>query len=307
MAREIEPPTLGKIPFLSEPFFAWWLSPWPSSQVLQLKSALPWQNGFVRTSTLECGGPHRTDEAVPHDMARKPTPLRPVHHAAGWRSGGTRALAHLLMTYLWHVMMTCDDISWYILPESFPNWLVVAKKKHASGFWLFDPQSDGQKLDPQCFGYFTNHQLPRRSHWGHEVKSDHISWDKLCHSPPTPKVRPENGMVLTNISSFQWRPDMKWWWNLLRSVDHWQTKPACRAEVRYCTWLKNGCLLSCHRLLNMGSSISISWGKWGCFKTCPLFAGYESHVNYTSYVRVTRRVPGYQGFDPKWTWPSHTQ
>ena len=100
MAREIEPPTLGEIPFLSEPFFAWWLSPWPSSQAPQLKSALAWQNWFVRTSTLECGGPHRTDEAVLHDMARKPTPLRPVHHAAGWRSGGTRALAHLFMTYL---------------------------------------------------------------------------------------------------------------------------------------------------------------------------------------------------------------
>ena len=68
-------------------------------------------------------------------------------------------------------------------------------------------------------------------------------------------------------------------------------KPACRAEVRYCTWLKSGCLLSCHRMLKMGSSISISWGKWGCVKTCPLFAGYESHVNYTSYFGVTRRVP----------------
>ena len=61
-------------------------------------------------------------------------------------------------------------------------------------------------------------------------------------------------------------------------------KPACRAEVRYCTWLKNGCLLSCHRLLNMRSSISISWKKLGCVKTCPLFAGYESHVNYTNYL-----------------------
>jgi hypothetical protein len=31
-------------------------------------------------------------------------------------------------------MMTCDDISCYILPESFPNWLVVAKKNMLLGF-----------------------------------------------------------------------------------------------------------------------------------------------------------------------------